>query len=47
MLISDPVTQNKMGASRADKELYFQKLKELLDKYRESPAKHLHPTVNY
>ena len=25
-----------MGASRADKELYFQKLKELLNKYRKS-----------
>lgn len=27
---------SEMGASRADKELYFQKLKELLSKYRKS-----------
>jgi len=26
-----------MGASRAEKEIYFEKLKELLAKYREQP----------
>ena len=30
--------KSEMGASRADKELYFQKLKELLNKYRKPNA---------
>lgn len=30
-----PESQIKMGGSRADKELYFEKLKTLLDTYRE------------